>query len=602
MAAPKRKAGVDPSTMGSLFADHTTSRWKAPETFPQIRGKYKRIWVDFETNGTDWRGKDEPIGIVVTTPESSRYYPWGHRGGGNLDKNRVINWAQRELRDVEVGTAEGKFEIHMGKKVGIDFEAQNCQMREVQYAAALLSDQRRSFKIDDLAADWLGKRKLDIDRSRIWELPAAEVGPYAEQDGTLTKECDEYAEPLLRSEGLERVFKLENDLMFCVCEMERNGAPLDMEKLPRWTADAKRRYERAIIEVAETTGMKVNPNSNVELGRLADKLGIEYTRTATGDPSFTDGFMKTIADPNFQKLRMARALDSIHSKYLLKYLKAQRNGILPYKLHQLKSDDYGTISGRFSSSSVNIQQVYAKGRQLKKMPDMKDFIIRELFIAGDPDWEWLSADAMQIEFRLFAHYANSKRLNEAYANNPWIDFHDHVMAMLQRLVDIDRDDTKNVNFGKLFAMGRDKMRRQLDTELEIANELFDAYDQEFPEAKDLLNLSMKLARNRGYVKTLLGRRARFPTQDRLHSALNRVIQGTAADIMKLKLLEVYRNRKLLNFVMFFTVHDEVDGRVPKGGNYRERMKELLNTQIEELKLRVPIMWDVKTGDNWAACK
>jgi DNA polymerase-1 len=312
--------------------------------------------------------------------------------------------------------------------------------------------------------------------------------------------------------------------------------------------------------------------------------------------------MKTIADPNFQKLRMARALDSIHSKYLLKYLKAQRNGILPYKLHQLKSDDYGTISGRFSSSSVNIQQVYAKGRQLKKMPDMKDFIIKELFIAGDPDWEWLSADAMQIEFRLFAHYANSKRLNEAYANNPWIDFHDHVMAMLQRLVDIDRDDTKNVNFGKLFAMGRDKMRRQLDTELEIANELFDAYDQEFPEAKDLLNLSMKLARNRGYVKTLLGRRARFPTQDRLHSALNRVIQGTAADIMKLKLLEVYRNRKLLNFVMFFTVHDEVDGRVPKGGNYRERMKELLNTQIEELKLRVPIMWDVKTGDNWAACK
>ncbi len=589
-----------PGSIGNLYSQETTSTWKAPETLPVLDGRYKKVWFDSEWDGTDVFGVSKPIGYSICLEDDRRFYlPFGHRGGGNLDKSLVHRWAQRELRDKDVVFASGKGDIQMARKSGIDFEAQGCRPHDIQHKVALLSDERRSFKLEDLAHDILGESKDEIDRSRIWELPAAEVGPYAEKDAWLTKGVDEACDDPIRDEGLGRVLKLEDDLMYATCEMERNGARLDMPKLEKWAPEAKRRYQQAILEVASETGIRVNPNAPVDLARLADALGISYGFAEGGGPSFTDAFLRTIDNPHFKKLRVARALSSISSKYLDAYLSWQRAGILRYQLHQLKGDEYGTISGRYSSSKKNIQQVFSPKRQFKKL-GFSEYVIRELFIPHDDDCEWIKADAMQIEFRGFVHYSNSQRLIQRYVDNPLIDFHNIVQELLVNAgIDIDRDDTKNINFGKLYAMGRAKMARQLGVPQSVADELFNQYDAMFPEARNLLNLSMSLAKNRGWVHTILGRRARFPSGERLHSALNRVIQGTAADIMKLKLLEVYNNRHLLGLKLFFTVHDEVDGQIRRGSRSKALLTELLNTQIEELKLRVPILWDVKTGPNWA---
>ena len=588
-----------PGSIGNLYSEQTNSTWRAPEALPVLDSRFRKVWFDSEWDGKDTYGSSKPIGYSICLEDDRRFYlPFGHRGGGNLDRGLVHRWAQRELRNKTIVMSEAKGDVEMARKSGIDFEAQGCRVEDIQFKAGVLSDQRRSFKLDDLAFDLLGERKDDIDRSRIWELPAAEVGPYAERDAWLTKRVDQELDEPIRRESLERVLRLENDLIYCTLEMERNGARLNMSKLLQWRGEAHRRYQQAIIEVASDTGIKVNPNSSLDLARLADALEIKYGYTTLNQPSFTDEFLKTIENGHFKKLRTARSLYSLYSKYLDAYFKHQRDGILRYRLHQLKGDEYGTISGRYSSSSKNIQQVFSPKRQIKKL-GFHEYIIRELFIPHDDDWEWIKADAAQIEFRGFVHYSKSQRLIDRYVEDPWIDFHNIVQELLQTALEIDRDDTKNINFGKLYAMGRAKMARKLGVSQQVANELFDAYDEMFPEARDLLNLTMSLARNRGWVKTILGRRARFPTDDRLHSALNRIIQGTAADIMKLKLLEVYNNRKTIGLMMFFTVHDELDGQVQKGTQSGRLLAECLNTQIEELKLRVPIMWEVKSGPNWA---
>ncbi len=610
-----RNIKVNSETQGSLYAQETTSEWKPPESLPALDSRYKKIWFDSEWDGKDVFGRSQAIGYSVCLEDDRRFYlPFGHRGGGNLDKAFVHRWAQREFRDKTIVVASGKGDVQMSRKSGLDLESINCRVEDIQYKAALLSDLRRSFKLDDMAFDFLGERKLDLDRSRIWELPAAEVGPYAEHDAFLTKRVDQHLDPAIQEEGLERVLRLENDLIYCVCEMERNGVPLDVPLLHERDRQMARIYEDAIMEVQQATSLRVSPQSGHDLARLANMFGIVYPMTTPEptpknpdpkpQPSFTDAFLQTLDNEHFKKLRRARSINSIRSKYVTGYLKRIRDGILRFQLHQLKGDEFGTISGRFSSSNPNIQQVYKPSRQKKKLGSA-EFLVRQVFIPYYPgenpnDWEWIKADARQIEFRLFVHYSRSERLIQKYVIDPLIDFHNIVQELLERYREIDRDDTKNINFGKLYAMGRAKMARQMGLPRDVADQLFDLYDEMFPEAKELLNLSMEIAESRGHVKTLLGRRARFPEGSiNIHSALNRVLQGSAADIMKMKLLEVYNNRKLLNLIMFLTVHDELDGRIPRGGPYKQMLQDLLDTQISELKLRVPILWEVSTGRNWA---
>lgn len=616
---PRAHRPVGNHEIGNLYTHvGEDTGWRPPEELPVLDARFKKVGYDLETDGTDVFGRSQPIGASIALEDGRRYYlPFGHRGGGNLDRNFVTRWLQRELRDKDVVTAEGKFEIHMSRKLGVDLEAQGCRIREVQFKAALLDDQRRSFKLDDLGKDYLGKAKRPLERDRIWELPSYEVGPYAEEDAGLTLELDECLTPKIEAEGLTRVAQLEDDLIYCTCEMERNGVPIDVEKLQRWHGELTRRYGGIIRDLCDSTGMRINPDSGPDLKRLFDHLGIGYGFTAKGAASFTDDALREVDHPYVKDIRLARGLNSLKSKYVDPYSKKIIDGILRYKLHQMKADDehggqYGTISGRYSSSSINIQQVFDKKRQYKKF-GFSDYAIRELFVPR-PGRLWVKADAKQIEYRLFAHYANSPTMNERYRRNPETDFHEIVQEMIRPYRVIDRQDAKNVNFAKLYGSGAKKLSTMLNISIPEAQMLIDAYDNAIPEARVLMNQAMNLVKKRGFVRTILGRRARFkkmlvpawydPSKiieeyDRIYSALNRAIQGSAADVMKLKLLEVYNNRHLLNFHMFFTVHDDVDGDVDNEQDAK-KLEELLNEPIQELKLRVPILWDVAVGPNWAA--
>lgn len=587
---------------GNLLSQLATTDWKPPASLPEFDSRYQRIAFDSEWDGVDWHGDSMPVGFSFATENGDKWYlPVGHKGGGNLDKGLVRRWMNAELKGKTLVTLSGKGDIQMTRKFGVDLEELGCKINEVQHKAALLSDQRRSFKMEDLAWDVLKKRKVDIDRSKIWEYPSSLVGPYAEEDAALTLELDTAYKPMIAAEELNTVLDLEDSLIYCVCEMERNGTPLDVNLLTDWNTKTRRRFERIVSMVLEETGMKVNPNSSIDLARLFDMQGLPYGRTPPtdafpeGQPSFTDKFLKSVDNEFVALVREARGLDSLRAKYLNKYAKAIRNGILYYQLHQLKGDeDYGTISGRFSSSKVNIQQVFDPERQAEKLGST-DYLVRYLFVPGEGKL-WIKADASQIEFRLFVHYSRSARLIKIFNEHPETDFHQQVADMCKIL----RKPAKNINFGRLFGMGRDKMAAQLGLSRKDSDLLYEAYDEKFPETRDLMNEVMAVAKNRGYVKTILGRRARFPGGERIHSSLNRVIQGTAADILKLKLLAVYNMRKALGFLMRLTVHDELGGDIERK-EQAKRIKEVLDEPIAKLGIRVPLPWDVKVGPNWGAC-
>lgn len=573
--------------------------WRPPETLRPLDDRFKRIGFDSEWDGVDWLGRDKPIGYSLALEDGSRYYlPFGHQGGGNLDKGMVLRYLKKELRGKTLVTLSGKGDIHMSRKDGLDLEAMGCKINEVQHKAALLSDQRRSFKLEDMAFDFLGKKKVEIDRSRIWELPSFEVGPYAEEDAGLTLELDDALQPKIDAENLNRVLTLEDKLIWCTCEMERNGVPLNQDLMHRWKGKIRHRFEDIVMMISKQTGLRVNPNSGTDLAKLFNTLSIPYGRTQAtekfpqGQPSFTDEFLETINNETVALCREGRSLDSLSSKYVGKYLKSLRDGILYYQLHQLKGDEeYGTISGRYSSSKVNIQQVFDPERQADKFGH-RDYIIRYLFLPG-LGMLWVKADASQIEFRLFVHYSRSKRLIDAYNNNPDIDFHEQVAE----LCSLGRKAAKNINFGMLYGMGRDKLARQLGLTRLESDPIFRAYNYRFPETRALMNEVMGVAKDRGYIMTLLGRRARFPDGEYLHAALNRALQGSAADILKLKTLEVYDLRRELEILMRLTVHDEFDVDAPSV-EHALRLKEVLEAPIPGLSIRVPIKWDISVGKSW----
>jgi DNA polymerase-1 len=529
------------------------------------------------------------------------YYPWGHVGGGNLDEATMKRWAQRELRGKRLVGANIRFDNHQFREWGIDLEAQGCVLEDVQHFAALLDDHRREFNLNSLGKDYLGRGKLgeDLDKTRMKFYHAGQVARYAEEDARLVGELYDVLTPRMAAEDLDRVRTLESDLIFPICEMEKNAAPLDVELLNRWCEESKRVWLDCIWTIAREVGFVMNPDSPTSWKRLFRHYNIPITHfTEAGTPSFTDLVLKNIDNPMVQLARRAGKYASLRSKFLVAYADAiGPDGLLRYSLHQLRTDEGGTVSGRFSCSDKNIQQVMTPSKQELAFGN-SDFIVRKLYIARHG--LFFCSDAMQIEYRLFANYAGNPAVLEAYRQNPMQSYHNFVWEMVKKyLPDLPYRRAKDCNFARLYGAGDAKLAQMLEVTLGEAEVILRIYERMFPEVGKLLKKASNLAKNRGFVRTLLGRRARFPDGDRSHKALNSVIQGGAADIMKIKIVELHKRRAETGLTMRMTVHDEIDGDVPDQESAK-KVEKILNEQAFPLK--VPILWECSTGSNWAEAK
>jgi len=615
--------------------------WR-PEAPPQLDG-IDEIELDCETNGLKWWEGAKPIGISVRLPNGKKQYlPWGHTGG-NLDEAQVKEWAKRELRGKKITNANTRFDNHMLYAWGIDLEEQGCQLADVQHYAALLDEYRREFKLDVLAKDFIGQHKTgqDLDKTRMAGYHASQVAEYACHDVHLVGELKQVMIPLMDAQDLQRVRQLECDVIYPVCEMERNAANVDRGKLLHFTSECRRMLDEMLFEIARECGFQINPDKNADLVRLFDFLKLAYPgRTEPsksypqGQASFADALLAKINHPLVQIVRKSGKLASLMSKFLLPYSEVVgADNALRFALHQLRGDEYGTIRGRFSMSGsskgigqfgANLQQVFRVNSQRMAFGfahddnshDSEIFLVRELFEAApyvrddESNADHVSADAQSIEYRLAAHFAESEKLISAYKadaeklergdlGGKWVDFHKVVGDEIRRYKDLSRNIVKNANFCLVYGGREATLSTTLGMERTESDQIYRIWHQMFPELSRLPKKAENLARSRGFVKTISGRRARFTNADQMqwaHAAINYVIQGSAADIMKAKLVELHQNRKYTGFLMRYTVHDEVDGDA-RATQTASRMREVLNRQT--FQLRVPIVWEVETGPNWA---
>ncbi len=626
--ASKRPA---PGMVGSLFSGHhEETGWKAPDELPDLSvyPMEEHFGYDQEYRVLGSIFNTEMAGISICTPDKKRYYlPVGHKGGGNLDPNAVRRWAKAELAGRHLCILNAKDDMKVSAQWGLDLDELGCHLHDPAFKAALINENRRKFNLNILCEEYLGKTKSEVpgEKSDIADMAASEVGSYAEDDAELHLELDLKLQKEINAQDLGRVCDLEDALIPCVNSMETTGALIDRPKLEQWVQQVSLAHQEAILKIHKETGMRINPNSQNDMKKLFDSLHLEYPHREEelgGDDTFEEEYLIKVDNPLVQMCLAAKKLDSLNSKYLKKYLKLlDHNNILRYTLHQLRSDEFGTVTGRFASSGgtdkkgINVQQVMKVESQLEEEA-INQWIVRELFIP-EPGCDFVAADASQIEFRWFAHYSRSSKLISTYNENPEMDFHQLVADMLGQ----KRKDAKHNNFGKLYTMGIPKLARKLglhcncgcevkrqwdqsahqpNCRMHKAFAIAREYDLKFPEALALSKQAMDVAKRRKYVKTVMGRRRRYPEGERLHSALNAVIQGTAADTLKVKLLETYNNRKFLELLMRFTVHDEIDGDL-KNSSKKKDFKELLEAPDSRIPCSVPLLWDVETGHNWREC-
>jgi DNA polymerase-1 len=616
-----KKPHRDQISLMDSITHESSSTWRPSEP-PNLDDVFE-IGYDTETTGLRWWAGDKAIGASLAwqDPASDRihtyYLPWGH-AGGNISEDAAQRYLQ-SLRQKKLIMLNGPFDLHMTESAfGIDFEEQGCEVCDVGYYGALLDDSRRRFGLDSLSKEYLQEGKLDagLDMKRMASYHAGEVQAYARQDARLNLMLKHRMWPMMEEEELTEVAELEDRVIYATVEMERNGVPLDMELLNLWCSESEQIILKLMWEINKRAGFRVDVKKREDLERLFRHLGIHNpNRTAVkGEQSFSDEVLAQFDHPIIMMVRLTLEYMSQRQKFLINYRnKVDSNGILRYALHQMSTDDGGTVSGRYSSSGlnreegVNIQQVSKPGKQkitpkrieelkqLLGLPYLKAFVIRQLFIPGSGLWG--SWDAEQIEYRLFAHFAQDPRILAAYKADPHVDFHKLVMEMVKSSGgNLNRDRTKDLNFALIYGAGIPKAAWMMKTSEEVAEKMFAMYHKAFPRVKPLLRGSTKRAEEQGYVTTILGRRRRFPDKQFTHKAFNAEVQGSAAELNKLGIADLYETRKETGITMRITLHDEADVDVPDEESAK-KVQEILDRQRVELS--VPILWSGGTGRNWA---
>lgn len=632
--------------------------WTAPTELPSLDG-VKELAFDTEATGKNKR-QDYPIGLSYRTDTGLKgYLPWNH-AGGNIDAEKVKQWAKTELVGKKLIGLNIGFDAEVMLRWGVDLEAQGNQLYDVAHGAALLNENRYSgFNLGDLGQEYCGRPKLDeaLEKDRMPDYHASMVGAYAEEDAQLSWDVYQAQRPLIKKDGLEKVDDLESKLIWANNHMERSGARLDLEKKDRFTNNLNNEVGNLLMEIWRKTGVRLEPNQNKTWDKLFIALGRDpnhVSKDAKGKDvsSYTNDYLKDLVKelglgsdhPMSDGLRVRR-LTSLKSKYFDKFKNTLVGDILYFQLYQLRAgeEEQGTVVGRYSATNFPIQTCFKVENQIKKYGE--GYIIRELMIPDD-GCDFFAADGSQLQFRLFAHLSQDKDLIRAYHEGyqRWlkgekdVDFH----QMVADLFSLRRQDAKTNNFALVMGMGRALLAENLgkgcncqppsyfwwngdrdtfkkfednnnhagDCPAREANDLADEYDLKFPSASKTMEYIIKFAKAQGFVPTLLGRRRRyaeyeqrggFRQKTRYYKSLASWLQGSEADLMKLKMLRVYNERKNIGVhKMRMPMHDEITGDIPKGDEAaRNRLREVL--RIQEIACRVPISFNDEYGANWREC-
>ena len=605
--------------------------WLPPTEFPDL-SKYDEIAIDLETKDPELKtmgsgsvtGRGHIVGIAVAVHDWAGYYPIKHEGGGNMDHGMVTRW----LRDVLKTPADKIFHNAMYDVCFLRAERFEIQGRiiDTMIAGSLVDENRFRYDLGSMGRDYVGRGKNEavlaetakewgIDaKSEMYKLPAMYVGAYAEADAQLTLDLWQEMKKEIINQDIEDIFKLETELFPCLVDMRFLGVRVDTEAAYELKQKLLTEEKECLRIVQKETGVDTQIWAARSIAQVFEKLHLPFDRTEkTNSPSFTKNFLQNHPHPIVQKIARAREINKAHTTFIDTIIKHEHLGRIYAEINQLRSDSGGTVTGRFSYANPNLQQIPARNKELGPM-------IRSLFIP-EQDCKWGVFDYSQQEPRLVVHYAALQNMYavgdvlDAY-NDGDADFHKIVAEM----ANIPREQAKTINLGLFYGMGKNKLQAELGVNKEKAQELFRQYHSRVPFVKQLMDSVMSRAQDRGRIRTLLGRLCRFhlwePNQFGIHKplphdaalaehgpgirraytykALNRLIQGSAADMTKKAMIDLYKE----GITPHIQVHDELDISVESEA-HADKIKEIMEGAVA---LEVPNKVDYESGTNWGNIK
>jgi len=589
--------------------------------FEQLEKRDEAV-VDVETSGLDWK-KNFVVGYVFTlspNPDDTYYIPVRHQGGN------LYNEPAPESAESEVKPHTFEMNLHaslkhqpmklIGHHLAFDLKfmtkhninVTTCNFEDTMINAGLIDEYRSSYALEACCINArvtpkLGRNLYSYLQNRFggssgpkqmgnfWRLSGDDPmgNEYAMGDGISTYELWQQQQGVLDDQDLRTVWGIENRVIRVLHRMMMRGVKVNQPRIENTIGIVENRLIEAMKQLPEG----VNLRSGSQMKELFENVGItDWSITDKGNPSFPEKWLLT--NEIGRCVVAARKYRNLKDSFLSPLQNHLYKGRIHTEFNQSRSEDFGTITGRLSCSRPNMQQVPKRNEELGRL-------FRALFIP-DEDMIWASADYSQCEPRLLAHYSKCKVMLEGYLADPPLDAHTAVAIS----AGIDRTSGKRLNQGLITGMGRKTAIEELGFGAEKGGEIYDQYFRSMPEIKRLQKDAARQMKFAGYIKSILGRRARYDTRggrDTAYKAVNRLLQCGNADIIKKSMADIddHLGANGDEVHMLLSIHDSLDFQFHEDNRkVFERALEIMEDfgPGRSVELRLPMVVDVGEGPNW----
>ena len=575
-----------------------------------------RFAVDVETTSLD-PVSARLVGISLSLRKDEGWYvPVAHEQGGNLELDKVREILGPLLADKNIGCVGQniKYDMIVLAQHGMPVEGIVGDPMIVSY---LLDPGGRSHKLDHLSEAFLGYRMVSYeevtgkgkDQVTFDKVPLAEACRYSAEDADITLILDEVLGGHLKSEPeLDRLYRtVELPLIPVLARMEISGVAIDVPYMKELSRDMESRLAGLEARCYELAGHEFNINSTQQMAQvLFEELGLKHgKKTKTGFSTDSSVLAELGSSHELPAVVLEyRELTKLKSTYV-DSLPEQVNPVT-HRIHT-QFNQVVAATGRLSSNNPNLQNIPIRTEEGRR--------IRKGFIPGGPGRVLLCADYSQIELRVLAHLSQDQSMIEAFTSG--VDIHTETSARLFGLkpgevTTEQRSRAKTINFGVLYGMGAHRLSSELKIPYKDAKQFIDDYFDRFPRIREFIDLTVASAHEKGWVSTILGRRRQLPEinssnhmarQNSERIALNTPIQGSAADLIKVAMIQVDRRlrQEFPEARMNIQVHDELVFEVPE--SQAEAVGALVCEVMEHaVELKVPVKVDWGVGKNWLECK
>jgi DNA polymerase-1 len=579
-----------------------------------------KLSVDTETTSIHPRFAEIVGYSLAWAPGEACYIPvHAPAGEPQLDPAVVRDALKPILEDPAIGKIGQNLKYDMVALRNLEIEMRGIDF-DTMVADYLLNPGERSHNLDDLACRHLSHQTITIDQligsgknqKRMDEVPVTLITQYAAEDADVAWRLTDVLQPRLSEAGLHELFAdLEMPLIEVLADMEHRGIRVDRDRLRELSGEFNDRIMTLEREIFEAAGGEFNIDSRLQLTKLLFedlKLPI-VKRTKTG-PSTDAEVLEELA---LLHPLPAKIIEYRHNAKLKStYVDALQELIHPLtgRVHTSFKQDVAA-TGRLSSQDPNLQNIPIRTEQGRA--------IRSAFLPGPEGWLLMTADYSQIELRVLAHFSGDTTLRQAFADDR--DIHAQVASevygvAIEQVTSSQRRTAKTVNFGVIYGQSPFGLAKGLGIEQREAADFIDRYFAQYPGVDRFILDTLRRCRKEGYVSTILGRRrpvSGIRDPDKLRDkrqrimperiAVNAVIQGSAADIIKRAMIDVQRRLAAENLQakMLLQIHDELVFEFPP--EEQDRLTRLVTEAMSSAaRLEVPLKVDIKTGPNWAACE